>query len=265
MYTKLQQLFKYLNYRRKAKTRHGIHSPFVFELITKVIDDKVHYPAFDRVEEIRKRLLHNKNLLEVVDFGAAAGKAGYTTSFQRVKEIAARNSISPREGQLLHRLVKFMKPEIIIEMGTSLGVSSIYQVSAFPSTFFLGMEGCAATAAIAEENLRKFTGPQQYSMVIGNFTKMLPGVLEKLHKLDYAFIDGNHAYKPTMHYFNELVALMHEGSVMVIHDINWSKEMERAWDEIKNDARVTISVDLFRMGMIFFRKGLPKQDFIIRF
>lgn len=265
MLNKLQQLFKYLKYLKNAKSKHGVHSPFVYELITKVFEDKTIYTSYTRIEELRNKLLHNRNLLEVVDFGASAGRAGYTTSFQRVKDIAKKSSISPAHGQLLFKLVKYLKPDVILELGTSLGMSSIYQVSGSPDSFFIGMEGCATTAAIAEENLRKFTESQNYSMVIGNFSKMLPGVTEKLTKVDYVFLDGNHAYKPTIHYFSELVPLMNENSVMVIHDIYWSKDMERAWKEIKMDNRVTVSIDIFHMGIIFFRKGMPKQDFILRF
>lgn len=265
MLNKLQQIFKYLAYLRKAKTKHGVHSPFVYELVTKVIDDKVLYPAYNKVEEQRNKLLHNRNLLEIVDFGASAGRAGYTTSFERVKDIAARSSIPPKQGQLLYRLVKYFKPEIMLELGTSLGMSSIYQVSGSPDSFFIGIEGCAATAAIAEENLNKFSDEQSYSIIIGNFNIALPGVLSKLDTLDYAFIDGNHAYKPTIEYFKKILPYTNEYSLVIIHDIYWSKGMEMAWDEIRKNPLVTITVDLFSMGLVFFRKGLPKQDFIIRF
>ncbi|HLO89532.1 MAG: class I SAM-dependent methyltransferase [Chloroflexota bacterium] len=265
MPNKLQQLFKYSLYLKNAKTKHGVHSPFVFDLITKVFEDRTVYPVYNRVEETRKKLLHNRNLLEIVDFGANAGRAGYTTSFEKVKDIARRSSITPKQGQLLYRLVRYFKPDVILELGTSLGMSSIYQVSGSPDSFFIGMEGCATTAAIAEENLKRYTDPQNYSMVIGNFNTMLTGVIEKIQKVDFVFLDGNHAYRPTLHYFSQLMPIMHDESVMVIHDIYWSRDMEKAWQEIKNDARVTISIDLYRMGIIFFRKGMPKQDFILRF
>jgi len=261
----LNKLLKYLRYLRKANTRHGIHSPFVYELVTKVIHDRGPYPDYQKVELLRKNLLHNRNLLEIVDFGASAGKSGYKTSFQRVKEIASKSSISAKDGQLLYRLVRYFKPEIMLELGTSLGISSIYQVTGSPESFFIGIEGCATTAALAEESLKRFSPFRNYSVVIGNFNSMLPSVLEKLDKLDYAFIDGNHAYKPTVEYFNQLMPYMHEESFIVLHDIYWSDEMEKAWKEIITNPAITISIDLFRMGIVFFRKGMPKQDFIIRF
>lgn len=262
---KLRIIYKYLIYRLKAKTKYGIHSPFVFDLITKVIEDKTNYVSYNRVEEQRSKLLKNKNLIEIVDFGSASGKSGYTTSLEQVRHITKRSSILPSQGQLLHRIVRYFKPDIILEMGTSLGISSIYQVSAAPESFFIGIEGCATTAAIAEQNLSKFSDNNSYSIVIGNFSKLLPTVLSKIEKLDFAFIDGNHAYSPTMEYFSKLLPYFHEDSVLIIHDINYSKGMEAAWKEIKGSKQVTFTIDLFHMGLVFFRSGMPKQDFIIRY
>jgi len=249
----------------KSTTKHGVHSPFVFDFITKVIEDKTKYVSYSRVEEQRAKLLKNKNLVEIVDFGAASGNAGYSTILEQVRHIARRTSIPQSQGQLLHRIVKYFKPMMMLEMGTSLGISSIYQVSAAPQSFFIGIEGCATTAAIAEQNLQKFSDNKSYSIVIGNFNISLPHVLSKLEKLDYAFIDGNHAYKPTMEYFSRLLPYFHEDSVLIIHDIFWSNGMEEAWKEIKANPEVTVTINLFHMGLVFFRKGMPKQDFIIRF
>ncbi len=265
MLNTFRQLIKYISYYWKSTTKHGVHSPYVFEFITKVIEDRTKYETYTRVEEQRRRLLKNKNVVEIVDFGASSGKAGYQTYLAKVQDIAKKSSITPSQGQLLYRIVKQLKPEIILEMGTSVGISSIYQVSGSPESFFIGIEGCATTAAIAEQSLKKFSEGNNYSLVIGNFDVMLPGVLEKLNMVDFVFIDGNHAYKPVMRYFNQLLPYMQETSVIAFHDIYWSAEMEKAWNEIKQNPSVTISIDLFHMGLVFFRPGMPKQDFIIRF
>lgn len=258
-------LIRYLKYLQKAKTKHGIHSPFVYDFITNVMGDKTQYVTYKKIEEHRKRLLHNKNVVEIVDFGAGASSGSYKTSFAKVKDIARKKAISPKQGQLLHRIVRYFKPEIILEMGTSLGISSVYQVSSFHDFLFIGMEGCATTAAIANQSIKKILDDKNFSLVIGDFNVMLPGVLEKLNKLDYAFIDGNHSYEPTMSYFNQLLPYARENSIFIIHDIYWSKGMEKAWNEIKNNPIVTITIDLFYMGIIFFRQGIPKQNFILRF
>jgi predicted O-methyltransferase YrrM len=265
MMNKLKHLLRYLKYLKKAKTKFGIHSPFVFDFITNVIEDKTIYQDYNDIEDRRAKLLRNKNIIETVDFGAYAGKGGYHTSLQRIQAIAKKSAISSKQGQLLYRIVKYLQPDYMLELGTSLGISSIYQVAPLQHPFFIGIEGCASTAAIAEENLARFSHNSNYSLVIGNFNVVLPEVLQKLTKLDYAFIDGNHAYKPTMEYFNMLLPLTQENTLLIFHDIYWSQGMERAWNDIKQNPQVTITIDLFHMGLVFFRKGMPKQDFIIRF
>lgn len=265
MLKRLGILRRFISFIRTAKTKHGIHSPFVYDFITKVINDKTQYLEYKKVEDIRHYLLQNNNLIEIVDFGEAAGAAGYITALRKVKDVAKRNSISPKQGQLLYRVVKYFNPEIILELGTSLGVSSIYQFSAAPDSFYVGMEGCATTAAIAERNLQKFGDETSYSLVIGNFNVMLPGVLEKIDKIDYAFIDGNHTYESTLKYFTDMLPLVNKNSVLVFHDIHWSQGMENAWLEIIKNPAVTISIDIFYMGFVFFRDGVSKQDFKVRF
>lgn len=265
MLKRLGILRRFISFIRNAKTKHSIHSPFVYDFVTKVLNDNTQYPEFRKIEEQRKYLLNNSNLIEIVDFGEAAGAAGYITALKKVKEVAKKNSISPKQGQLLHRVIKYFKPEILLELGTSLGVSSMYQVSAAPDSFYVGMEGCATTAAIAERNLQKFSDETSYSLVIGNFNVMLPGVLEKIEKIDYAFVDGNHTYESTLKYFNSMLPLVNKNSVLVFHDIHWSNGMEKAWMEIIKNPAVTISIDIFHMGFVFFRDGVTKQDFKVRF
>ncbi|HLN52873.1 MAG TPA: class I SAM-dependent methyltransferase [Lentimicrobium sp.] len=249
----------------KSKTKYGIHSPFVYDFITKVIEDKNYYISYQKVEELRRRLLKNKNIVEIEDFGVSGGKAGYKTHRARVKDLTGRSSIPAKEGELLHRIVKYFRPEIMLELGTSLGISSMYQATGSPDSFFIGVEGSATRAAIAEQNLSKVADRQNYSIVIGNFNNILQTILQKLDFVDYVFLDGNHAYKPTISYFEQLLPYLRENSIMIIHDIHWSDEMNRAWNQIKKNERISVSIDLFSMGIIFFRDGIPKQDFIIRF
>ncbi|MFZ9719521.1 MAG: class I SAM-dependent methyltransferase, partial [Chitinophagaceae bacterium] len=91
-------------------------------------------------------------------------------------------------------------------------------------------------------------------------------VLKKMGKLDFVFIDGNHAYAPTLRYFNAMLPFVHSGTVMILDDIHWSAEMEKAWQAISNHSAVTLSIDLFFVGILFFREEqLHKQHFRIHF
>lgn len=255
---------RYISYRLKAKTRHGIHSPFVFDFVSNVLNDKSEHPEYQQVEKLRGLLLRNPNLVEVIDFGAGKGRAKYSTSLRRVKDIAARSGIPVKQGRLLHRMVKYYKPKVILEMGTSVGISSMYQISAAPDSTFLAMEGCASTAEFAEKNL-KALGATATEFIVGNFDVVLPDLMKRTGVIDFAFIDGNHTKKGTLSYFNRLEKHAANDSVFVFHDIHWSPEMEEAWETIRKHESVRVSIDLFWMGIVFFRRELGRQHFIIRF
>lgn len=260
----IQLAFRYLAYRLHARNRHGVHSPFVYDFNCNVLNDKTVYPEYLIVEKQRSQLLRNPNLIEVIDFGAGKSRIGYSTHLRRVKDIAARAGIPVKYGRLLHRIVRYVKPSVILEMGTSLGISSMYQSSAAPGSRFLGMEGCASTAEFALSNL-KAIGAEDIHLTMGNFDKVLPGLLKQTGVIDLAFIDGNHTKTATLNYFKQLLKHAGNESVFIFHDIHWSAEMEQAWEEIKKHEKVMITIDLFFMGLVFFRKELSRQHFILRF
>jgi len=260
----LQTAIKYLIYLLRAKNRHGIHSPFVYEFNSRILNDKTQYPEYGIVEKQRNLLFRNPNLVEVIDFGAGKNRSGYSTHLRRVKDIAARAGIPVKYGRLLHRIVRHYKPSVLLEMGTSLGISSMYQASASPESTFLAMEGCATTASFAEENL-KAIGLKNAQFTVGRFDVVLPGLLSQTRIIDFAFIDGNHTYEATIRYFNELLKHAGNESIYIFHDIHWSSDMEKAWAEIKKHEQVMVTIDLFFMGLVFFRKELSPQHFILRF
>ncbi|NTW23558.1 MAG: class I SAM-dependent methyltransferase [Lentimicrobium sp.] len=256
--------FRYLVYLFRAKNRHGIHSPFVYDFINKVLNDKTAYPEYKLVEEKRRALLRNGNLVEIIDFGGSKSRIGYSTHLRRVKDIAAKAGIPVKYGRLLYRIVRYFKPSTMLEMGTSLGISTMYQATAAPAGKFLAMEGCASTVEFAVNNLNAINIPDVH-FTVGNFDKVLPGLLKNTGVIDYAFIDGNHTKKATLNYFGQLIQHTGNDSVYIFHDIHWSAEMEQAWEEIKKHENVTVTIDLFFMGLVFFRKELSRQHFIIRF
>lgn len=256
--------FRYLIYLSRAKNRHGIHSPFVYDFIDKVLNDKTAYPEYKIVEEQRRKLFRNRNLIEIIDFGGSKSSRSYSTHIRRIKNIAAKAGIPVKYGRLLHRIVRYFKPSTLLEMGTSLGISTMYQASAAPAGKFLAMEGCASTVEYAVKNLNAINIPEAH-FIVGNFDKVLPGLLQKTGIIDYAFIDGNHTKKATLNYFGQLMKHADNNSVYIFHDIHWSADMEQAWEEIKKHKNVTVTIDLFFMGLVFFRKELSRQHFILRF
>jgi len=265
MYSRSQLFFKYLQYYFTSSNvkGHGTHSPFVFEFITKVLNDKTVYSEYERVERLRNQLLNDNSILNVEDFGA--GSSVSKTNQRTVSSIARNAAKSKKLGQLLFRMVKFYQPSTILELGTSLGITSSYLALANQDARMITMEGSKEIAEAARKNFRNLE-IRNLEIVEGNFDDKLSSVITQLSSIDFVFIDGNHRKEPTERYFKELLAKMNKDSILVFDDIHWSNEMEAAWEAIKNNAAVTCSIDLFFIGIVFFRKEFKeKQDFAICF
>lgn len=265
MYNSFKLAAKYLRYWFTASNGkgHGVHSPFVFEFIIKVLNDKSDYECYASIESLRRQLLANETIIEVVDFGA--GSRSGATKKRAVQSIAA-SALKPRKfAQLLHRVARYYHCKNIVELGTSLGVTTSY-LAASPHTGHLcTLEGSRAIADLAAANFASL-GYGNIEQVIGNFDETLPVLLQRFGKIDLLYIDGNHRYEPTIRYFEEAWPHLHEYSIVVFDDIHWSVEMEKAWQQVMNDPRITLSIDLFFIGLVFFRKDFKvKQEFSIRF
>ena len=265
MFSKFHLVTKYLKYYLTASNGkgHGIHSPFVFEFITKVLNDKEHYPVYDTIETLRKKMLVDKTIVNIEDLGA--GSAVDKTDQRRIASIAKNSVKSKKFGQLLFRIVKKYQPDSILEIGTSLGITTSYLSMANAGVKIITLEGAKSLADKASSNF-KLLNLSNIQLAEGNFDQTLPSTIQSLPSIDFAFIDGNHRKEPTIQYFNSILRKINNFSIIVLDDIHWSREMEEAWDHCKNHETVTLSIDLFFMGLLFFRKEIKeKQHFTIRF
>lgn len=265
MYSAPQIAFKYLKYRLTASNGkgHGTHSPFIYEFITRVLNDRTTYPEYAIVEALRSGLLSDSTVLTVEDLGAGSTVA---KSDQRTVSSIAKNAAKSKKlGQLLFRMVKRYRPRNILELGTSLGITSSYLAKADPSAKLITMEGAKAIAAKAQNNFSQL-GIGNLQLVTGNFDDKLVGVLNSLSSIDFAFIDGNHRQEPTERYFRQMIPNIHNDTILVFDDIHWSREMEAAWTMIREHPAVSCSIDLFFIGIVVFRQEFhEKQHFTIRF
>jgi predicted O-methyltransferase YrrM len=265
MYSSVQLARKYLQYYLHASNGkgHGMHSPFVFQFILHVLNNRSHYQPPGQIEALRKQLLQDKRLLEIEDFGAGSRVA--KTKQRSVSALAHSALKSKKYAQLLFRLVKHYKPNTILELGTSLGITTSYLAAANPSATIMTIEGSSAVAAVAAENFSTLRC-QNIGQRIGNFDDLLPSVIRHLSSIDLAYIDGNHRYQPTINYFTQLLPVLHNDSILVFDDIHWSAEMEKAWEEIRQHPSVQCTVDIFFLGFVFFRKEFKvAQHFTVRF
>jgi predicted O-methyltransferase YrrM len=265
MYSPFQLAFKYLNYLLTASNGkgHGIHSPFVFDFVTKVKNGTKDEKVYGEIESIRAQLLQDSSTITVEDFGAGSRVIG---TKQRVVKQIASTSLKPKKySQLLHRMVQHYQPKTILEIGTSLGITTSYLAKADHKASVTTMEGANAIAAIAKENFESL-GISNIQQVIGNFDDTLPAVLSSSPTIDLAFIDGNHRYEPTINYFQQILANSDNNTIIILDDIYWSKEMEQAWNWVKQHEQVRLTIDLFAIGIVVLRKEiLYKQHFRIRY
>jgi predicted O-methyltransferase YrrM len=249
-------IWQYVRYRLRAYSAHGIHSPFVFSFVTEILQDKRTFYAFDVLDDYRSILLADKQALPIVDFGA--GSHRQQEAYRRVNEIARTAGRNKKMGELLFRMVNYFQPRQILELGTSLGMGTAYLAAAQREARVISIEGSSAIAAYAQEMFNRFSF-SQIQQVVGRFDDALPDVLRKESAFDFVFVDGNHQEEATIRYFNQLLPHLHENSVLIFDDIHWSRGMLSAWQYIQQAEAVTLSIDLFYFGIVFFKK-----DFIVK-
>ncbi len=267
MYNHFQLGMKYLQYFITASNGrgHGIHSPFVFDFVEHVlIPSKQQKNNFLQIEKLRKEYLKdNLSFLEVEDLGAGSfSKAGSKRSVAQIANGAAKH---PKFARLLHSMVKYYGVSSVIELGTSLGLTTRYMALVGSQVTVHTIEGAPGIAEFTRQSLEN-EGVSNVQIHVGDFKNELPKVLEQIKGRKLIFFDGNHQYEPTKCYFEQVLLNCQEDDVLVFDDIHWSSGMEKAWQEIKKNERVTCSVDLFFIGIVFLRKEFKeKLDFTIRF
>jgi predicted O-methyltransferase YrrM len=251
----------YLLHRFKAKNRHGVHSPFVYRLIDNVIYDFDAKKVYTDVENLRRQLFIDTRIISITDLGA--GSHVNNNRQKKISEIARNALKPPKLAQLLYRLTADLKPHNIIELGTCLGITTLYLQQAAPQAKVYTFEGCPETGGIAKETFKK-ADIHGVELITGNFDNTLPDVINNLSELDFVFVDGNHQKEATLKYFEWCLPKVHENTLLIFDDIYWSKGMKEAWSQIKAHPRVSVTIDLFWIGLVFFKPGQVKEDFLIK-
>ena len=253
------QIIQYIKFLFNSTNQHGVHSPFVYDLVTKCFYDNTKYPDYLKLKYYRNSLLRNKSIIEITDFGS--GSRVFKSNERQISAIAKNSGTSLKRAQLLYRVVNYFKPEHTLELGTSLGIATqALSLGDFDHSV-LSLEGCS--------NISKFTTQQlseahikNATVKTGEFETTLPKL--KANTYDLIFFDGNHNKKATLNYFEMLIDKTHNDSIFIFDDIHWSKDMLEAWEDIKSHPKVTVTIDTFFWGFVFFRKEQVKENFTIR-
>ena len=252
----------YIKHRLTSKSRHGTHSPFVYKLTDEVIYDFKSNDDYKSIEAQRKKLLNDDSLVNVTDLGAGSHLNKNRT--KKVRQIAKNALKSPSLAQLIYRLAKDNDPKNIVELGTCLGITTAYLSKACPDADIITVEGCPETAKVAYNNFRQLD-LENVELRVGNFDQLLPEIIAEQAQLDFVYVDGNHRKDATINYFNWCLPKVHEGTLLIFDDIYWSEGMKEAWEEIKANPQVTVTIDLFWIGLVFFKKGQAKEHFKIKY
>ena len=251
-----------IRYLFSAQDEHSIHSPFVFDLYVNIIKKDTQNADFKLINKLRNTLKSRQDTIQITDFGA--GSKINPSNIRSIRDIAKNSEKPPRLGRLFYKIIQKFNSKTIFDLGTSLGITTAYLALGNEKSEVFTFEGCVETAKIAQQNFKEL-GIENVEIIIGNIDETLVRKIETVSKIDFAFFDANHRYEPTVKYFETCLEKTHEDSIFIFDDIHWSAEMEAAWKTIKAHSSVTITIDLLWVGIVFFRKKQPKQDFILRF
>ena len=257
------KLTSYISFLYKSKNHHSIHSPFVYNLVTKCIYDNKPKENYDILKKYRQSLIQNKKLIHVTDFGA--GSKVFKTNKRKISSIAKTAGISKKRAELLYRITQYFKPKSILEIGSSLGLATFAMAIGNKNANVTGLEGCPETAKHSQLQLEQFD-LENITILTTEFSDYLSSteIQSSPEKFDLIYFDGNHTKFATLKFFELLLTTITNDSIFIFDDIYWSSEMAQAWNIIKKYPKVTVTIDTFQWGIVFFRTEQAKEDFVIR-
>jgi len=260
----LYQIKQYIKFLLKSTNQHGVHSPFVYHLVTKCFYDKTNYSAYKHILNYKKELLKNKTKIKVTDLGV--GSQVMNQKERSISNIAKNAGTIYKRTKLLYRLVRYFEFQNILELGTSLGIATQAMHLANSKANITTIEGCPNISEFTKANFEKHK-LKEHSLNINLITDNFDNAIKNLkpNTYDLIFFDGNHQKEATLQYFETLLKTAHNDSVFIFDDIYWSKNMTEAWKTIKQHPKVTVTIDTFFWGFVFFRKEQVKEHFVIRF
>ena len=254
--SRFYRLVKFIQYRYKAKTKYYLHSPFIFRFYLDILEGKDD-ELLSAVKALRERWQKDDSELPVQDFGT-----GQSIN-RKISELVGKVAVRHKYGQVLYRMVRHFVPKSILEIGTSLGLSSAYMALAAKDAKVVTLEG-SPSLSLKAQSLHQQLGIGNTTFITGNFDETLPEVLNQMDRLDFVFFDGNHTKQATLNYFLQCLPKAHADTVFMFDDIYWSEGMTEAWEQIKKHEAVKLSIDIYQFGIVFFKKEkLAKEDFML--
>ncbi|MGC1633764.1 MAG: class I SAM-dependent methyltransferase [Gelidibacter sp.] len=255
----MHQIISYIKFLLKSSNQHGVHSPFVYDLVTKCFYDKTNYSEYEALKTYRSELLQNKKTITVTDFGS--GSKVFKSDQRSINAIAKTSGTSLKNTKLLFRMARYFQSSSILELGTNLGIGTYALALGNPKATISTIEGCTEILKVAQQQFsdKKISN---ITAIQGDFKEEIQGLTQ--NPCDLIFFDGHHSKDATLTYFEMLLPNAHNDSIFIFDDIYWSKGMTEAWEIIKAHPQVTVTIDIFNWGLVFFRKEQAKEHFKIR-
>lgn len=248
------RLWRFYRFYTTAVTQYQLHSTFVFELASAVLEEKRWYYAFRDVERLRDKMLSSDRVLQVRDFGTGTDRR------EPLKKMVRRAASPAGQGQKLFRLANWANPRTMLELGASVGIGTLYLASGARQAKFITLEGCPETAGVARANLEIMGFQDKVAVLTGSFDTTLQTALQQLKMLDLVYFDGHHRREPTLEYFEQCLAFAHDKTVFLFDDMHWSEEMAAAWTSIQQHTRVTLTVDFFDLSLAFINPDFRQKQ-----
>jgi predicted O-methyltransferase YrrM len=255
---------RFIDFLLHSGNRYSIHSPFLYSLISEVIRKDKPVKECERVEQLREACKKSKEIIRKTDYGEGSRNAIDNIYPVALRHIVLTSLASPRHARRLYRVARYIKAERILEIGTSIGMTTAYLALANPDARIITLEGCPELCLKAREHLTRL-GIKNVEVLEGRFEETLPKALDRLESVDLVFVDGNHRREAMLDYYEKCEIHSNNNTIIVFDDIRASEETEQAWEQIRLQNEIRISLDLFYSGWIFFRKESSKQHFRLRY
>ena len=255
---------KYITYIfiARHKKGHGIHSPFLYDLIINTFNNSFQYETYSRIEKLRKIIRTDRQNYIYTNYRPSQNV--YTRHPRKVSDVVKKTAISPKHARLIFRLINKFNPNVSLELGTGVGVTTAYIASAKKHNIVYTVDKNNELTDYARHNLQ-YLDIENVRIINDTFEEAIKKIIRLNKKIDFLLIDGNHTKTATITYLSQMYSLFHNDTIIIIHDIHWSPEMESAWKTIINNPDIKLAIDLFFMGIIFFKSELNKQNFVIKF